>query len=53
MIHPQVLRNCSIDAERYQGFAFGMGLERAAMFRHGLPQIRLLYEGDARVLGQL
>jgi phenylalanyl-tRNA synthetase alpha chain len=53
MIHPQVLRHCGVDPERHQGFAFGMGLERAAMFRHGLPQIRLLYEGDARVLGQL
>jgi phenylalanyl-tRNA synthetase alpha chain len=53
MIHPVVLGNCGIDAERYQGFAFGMGLERAAMLRHGIPQIRLLYEGDIRVLEQL
>lgn len=53
MIHPVVLSNCGIDAARYQGFAFGMGLERAAMLRHGLPQIRLLYEGDIRVLEQL
>jgi phenylalanyl-tRNA synthetase alpha chain len=53
MIHPSVLANCGIDAERYQGFAFGMGLERAAMLRHGIPQIRLLYEGDVRVLEQL
>ena len=53
MIHPQVLANCGIDAERYQGFAFGMGLERAAMLRHGLSQIRLLYDGDVRVLEQL
>jgi len=52
MIHPNVLTNCGIDPERYQGFAFGMGLERAAMLRHGIPQIRLLYEGDLRVLGQ-
>jgi len=52
MIHPQVLANCGIDAERFQGFAFGMGLERAAMLRHGIPQIRLLYEGDVRVLEQ-
>ena len=53
MIHPAVLRNCGIDPDRYQGFAFGMGLERAAMLRYGLPQIRLLYEGDLRVLEQL
>ncbi|MCA9509883.1 MAG: phenylalanine--tRNA ligase subunit alpha [Myxococcota bacterium] len=52
MIHPQVLAGCGIDAERYQGFAFGMGLERAAMLRYGIPQIRLLYEGDVRVLEQ-
>ena len=52
MIHPVVLGNCGIDAERYQGFAFGMGLERAAMLRHGIPQIRLLYEGDIRGLEQ-
>jgi phenylalanyl-tRNA synthetase alpha chain len=53
MIHPQVLRHCGVEPERYQGFAFGMGLERVAMDRHGLPQIRLLYDGDARVLEQL
>jgi len=52
MIHPQVLRNCNIDPDRWQGFAFGMGLERAAMLRHGLPHIRLLYDGDVRVLEQ-
>ena len=53
MIHPQVLRHCGVEPERYQGFAFGMGLERVAMDRHGLPQIRLLYDGDVRVLEQL
>ena len=53
MIHPQVLRSCEIDPARYQGYAFGMGLERVAMLRHGLPQIRLLYDGDLRVLDQL
>jgi phenylalanyl-tRNA synthetase alpha chain len=52
MIHPQVLRNCDIDPDRWQGFAFGMGLERVAMLRHGLSHIRLLYEGDMRVLEQ-
>ena len=53
MIHPTVLRNCDIDPERYQGYAFGMGLERGAMLRHELPHIRLLYDGDLRVLEQL
>jgi len=53
MIHPRVLENCGIDSERYQGYAFGMGLERAAMLRYSLSQIRLLYEGDVRVLEQL
>ncbi|HVP29971.1 MAG TPA: phenylalanine--tRNA ligase subunit alpha [Myxococcota bacterium] len=53
MIHPRVLEACGIDPERWQGFAFGMGLERPAMLRHGVPHIRLLYEGDVRVLEQL
>ena len=53
MIHPEVLRHCGVDAARWQGFAFGMGLERAAMDRHGVPLIRLLYDGDVRVLEQL
>jgi phenylalanyl-tRNA synthetase alpha chain len=53
MIHPAVLRNCRIDSDRYQGFAFGMGLDRAAMMRHGIPSIHLLFEGDVRVLEQL
>lgn len=52
MIHPKVLENCRIDPERYQGFAFGMGLERVAMLRHNLGHIRLLYDGDVRVLEQ-
>jgi len=53
MIHPRVLTACGIDPARWQGFAFGMGLERAAMLRQGVPHIRLLYEGDVRVLEQL
>jgi len=53
MIHPRVLANCEIDPDRYQGFAFGMGLERAAMLKLSIPQIRLLYEADVRVLEQL
>ncbi|MCU0670257.1 MAG: phenylalanine--tRNA ligase subunit alpha [Myxococcota bacterium] len=53
MIHPTVLANCGIDAERWQGFAFGMTLDRAAMLRWGIPNIHLLFEGDLRVLEQL
>jgi phenylalanyl-tRNA synthetase alpha chain len=53
MIHPQVLENCGIDSERYQGFAFGMGVDRTALLRYGIPNIRLLFEGDLRVLEQV
>jgi phenylalanyl-tRNA synthetase alpha chain len=52
MIHPAVLERCKIDSERYQGFAFGMGIDRAAMRRFGIPHLRHLFEGDLRVLGQ-
>jgi phenylalanyl-tRNA synthetase alpha subunit len=53
MIHPQVLRNCRIDPERYQGFAFGMGIDRTAMERFGVPSIQLLFDGDVRVVEQI
>jgi phenylalanyl-tRNA synthetase alpha chain len=53
MIHPVVLENCGIDPERWQGFAFGMTLDRAAMLRWGIPSIHLLFEGDVRLLEQL
>ncbi len=52
MVHPQVLRNCGIDPEVYSGFAFGMGIERVAMVKYGVPDLRLLYENDLRLLGQ-
>ncbi|HJS47305.1 MAG TPA: phenylalanine--tRNA ligase subunit alpha, partial [Gemmatimonadales bacterium] len=52
MVHPQVLANCGVDPERWTGFAFGMGPERIAMNRFGIPDIRLLYDGDMRFLGQ-
>ncbi len=48
MVHPAVLVACGVDPERYSGFAFGMGLERTLMFRHGLTDIRDFYEGDQR-----
>ena len=53
MVNPKVLQMCGIDPDRYSGFAFGIGLERIAMKRYGIHDLRLLYEGDARLLGQL
>ncbi|QFG68817.1 phenylalanine--tRNA ligase subunit alpha [Ornithinimicrobium pratense] len=52
MVHHNVLRACGIDPERYQGFAFGMGVERTAMFRHGIADMRELIEGDVRFNAQ-
>src|SRR6266702_1511505 len=52
MVHPAVLENCRLDPERYTGFAFGMGPHRIAMVRHGIPDIRLFFESDARFLSQ-
>jgi phenylalanyl-tRNA synthetase alpha chain len=52
LIHPEVLENCGIDAERYTGYAFGMGIERTAMLRYGIPSIKLLFENDPRFLEQ-
>ena len=48
MVNPRVLRACGIDADTYSGFAFGMGIERTLMFRHGLEDLRTLFEGDVR-----
>jgi phenylalanyl-tRNA synthetase alpha chain len=53
MVHEQVLRNVGLDPERWTGFAFGMGPQRIAMQRYGLPDIRLLYGGDMRFLTQV
>ena len=50
MVHPNVLRNCGIDPERYQGFAFGMGIDRMAMLKYGLPDLRDFFSGDMRWL---
>jgi phenylalanyl-tRNA synthetase alpha chain len=52
MVHPSVLRNCGIDPERYTGFAFGMGVERLAMLRYGVNDLRSFYENDVRFLRQ-
>lgn len=52
MVHPKVFENCGIDSSIYSGFAFGMGVDRIAMVRYGIDNIRLLYENDARFLEQ-
>lgn len=51
MVHPNVLRNCDIDSKEYQGFAFGMGLERIAMLKYGIEDLRLFFDSDLRWLG--
>ncbi|MDH4112481.1 MAG: phenylalanine--tRNA ligase subunit alpha [Actinomycetota bacterium] len=52
MVHPVVLENCGYDSERYTGFAFGLGIERVAMLRYEIADIRMLVDGDVRVLEQ-
>lgn len=52
MVHPKVLENCGIDSEIYSGFAFGVGLERIAMRRYNIDDMRLFYENDMRFLSQ-
>jgi phenylalanyl-tRNA synthetase alpha chain len=52
MVHPNVLKVGGLDTERYTGFAFGMGVERIAMLKHGVDDIRLFYENDVRFIGQ-
>ena len=52
MVHPKVLENCGIDPEEYSGFAFGMGLERVAMQKYSINDLRLLFENDVRFLKQ-
>ena len=52
MVHPEVLRNCGIDPEKYSGFAFGMGLERMAMGRLKINDLRLIFDNDVRFLNQ-
>ncbi|HLG87317.1 MAG TPA: phenylalanine--tRNA ligase subunit alpha [Alphaproteobacteria bacterium] len=50
MVHPKVLEMCGIDSTRYQGFAFGMGIERIAMLKYGIPDLRTFFESDLRWL---
>lgn len=53
MVDPAVLQACGIDSEEWTGFAFGFGIERLAMGKYGIPDIRLLYQNDIRFLNQL
>lgn len=50
MIHPNVLDNCNIDSKKYQGFAFGIGVERLAMLKYGINDLRMFFENDVRFL---
>jgi len=50
MVHPNVLANCGLDPEKYQGFAFGMGLDRITMLKYGLPDLRAFFSADLRWL---
>jgi phenylalanyl-tRNA synthetase alpha chain len=52
MVHPNVLSNCGIDPEEYNGFAFGLGVERPAMLKYGVNDLRLFSENDVRFLKQ-
>jgi phenylalanyl-tRNA synthetase alpha chain len=52
MVHPNVLRAVNIDNEKYQGYAFGMGIDRLAMLRYGIPDLRMNFENDLRFLQQ-
>ena len=52
MVDPNVLENCGIDSKKYTGFAFGMGIERIAMLKYGIKDLRLFFENDVRFLRQ-
>jgi phenylalanyl-tRNA synthetase alpha chain len=52
MIHPEVFKSVNIDSETYSGFAFGMGVERLAMLRYGINDLRLFFENDLKFLQQ-
>jgi phenylalanyl-tRNA synthetase alpha chain len=52
MVHPIVLQNCDLDPDEFQGYAFGMGLDRITLLRHAIPDLRLLMSADLRFLEQ-
>ena len=49
MVHPNVLKNCGLDDKKYQGFAFGIGLDRLAVMKLKIPDVRYSYQGDLRI----
>ena len=53
MVHPNVLKNCGIDSEKYSGYAIGLGLDRFIMTKYGINNIRDLYENDINILKQV
>ena len=53
MVHPEIIQAAGLDPEQYTGFAFGMGVERFAMLRYGIDDIRYFYANDLRFLEQL
>ena len=52
MVHPNVLENCGINPQEWQGFAFGVGIDRLVMLKYEIPDIRMLYSGDLRLTNQ-
>ena len=52
MVNRKVLENCGVDPDKYTGFAFGMGIERIAMLKYGVNNIKALFENDVRLLRQ-
>ena len=52
MVHPKVLKNCGLDPDEYQGFAWGLGIDRIAMLKYGMPDLRAFFEADVRWLAQ-
>jgi phenylalanyl-tRNA synthetase alpha chain len=50
MVHPKVLQNCGLDPAEWQGFAFGMGIDRIAMLKYGIPDLRAFFDSDLRWL---
>ncbi len=53
MVHPNVLRNCGLNPDEWQGFAWGMGIDRVAMLKYGMPDLRAFFEADQRWLAAL
>lgn len=52
MVHPNVLRNCNVNPDEWQGFAFAIGVDRVVMLKYGITDVRMLYEGDLRMINQ-